>query len=56
VWLALTGMAPLAVIGFLAEAHATRVASYTAARVPAALSARASGTTIYLPQQARPGT
>jgi ADP-ribose pyrophosphatase YjhB (NUDIX family) len=35
---------------------AARVASYTAARVPAALSARATGTTLYLPQQARPGT
>ena len=35
---------------------AAEVASYTAARVPAALSARATGTTIYLPQQARSGT
>lgn len=32
-----------------------RAASYTTARVPAALSAREAGTTIYLPQQARPG-
>jgi ADP-ribose pyrophosphatase YjhB (NUDIX family) len=35
---------------------AARAASYTAARLPAALSARATGTTLYLPQQARPGT
>jgi 8-oxo-dGTP diphosphatase len=33
---------------------AARVAPYTAARIPAALSARAAGTAIYLPQQARP--
>jgi 8-oxo-dGTP diphosphatase len=38
------------------EQIATRVASYTARRIPAALTARANETTVYLPQQGIDGT